>query len=97
MDKRKPHLSSMIVTGIITHEQALAALQEPLYDEAELKEDKEFIADKLGITVAELEAYIEVPSRHYSEFANWDGRYRLLKAMQRIVTGLTGKSANVYS
>ncbi|MDI9569685.1 MAG: N-acetyl sugar amidotransferase [Pseudomonadota bacterium] len=97
MDKRKPHLSSMIVTGIITREEALEALQAPLYDEAELKEDKEYIAGKLGVTVAELEGYIEAPPRHYSEFANWDGRYRLLKAMQLIANRLTGKSANVYS
>ena len=97
MDKRKPHLSSMIVTGIISREQALKALQAPLYEEAELQEDKTYIAGKLGITVPELNAYIEAPPRHYSKFANWDGRYKLLKATQNILTKLTGKAINAYS
>jgi len=97
MDKRKPHLSSMIVTGIINREQALEALQAPLYSDTELREDKEYIAGKLGITVAELDRYIKAPPRHYSEFANWDGRYKLLKASQNILTRLTGKTINAYS
>lgn len=97
MDKRKPHFSSMIVTDIITRELAMEALQEPLYDEIELKEDKEYIAGKLCITVADLDGYISAPCRHYSEFANWDRWHELLKATQKIVTRLSGKNIHVYS
>lgn len=97
MDKRKPHLSSLIMSGILTREQALAKLNEPLYDPAELAEDKAFIAEKLGISVSELDKYIEEPGRHYTDFPNWDSRYALLKKVQWIVAKLTGKKLNAYS
>lgn len=97
MDKRKPHLSSLILSGILTREQALEKLQEPLYDDAELAEDKIFIADKLGISVLELDKYVFQPGRHYTEFSNWDSRYALLKKLQRLVAIVTGKSLNAYS
>lgn len=97
MDKRKPHLSSLIMSGVITREQAVEKLNEPLYDPAELAEDKAFIAEKLGITVSELDKYIEEPGRHYTDFPNWDSRYALLKKVQGIVAKLTGKKLNAYS
>lgn len=43
MDKRKPHLSSLIMSGIITRKEALEELQEPLYMEAELQADKRYL------------------------------------------------------
>lgn len=97
MDKRKPHLSSLIMSGVITREQAVEKLNEPLYDQAELAEDKAFIAEKLGISVSELDKYIEEPGRHYTDFPNWDSRYALLKKVQGIVAKLTGKKLNAYS
>lgn len=97
MDKRLPHLSSLIMSGVLTREQALDRMNEPLYDPAELAEDKAFIAEKLGITVAELDKYIEEPGRHYSDFPNWDSRYALLKKTQGLVAKITGKKLNAYS
>ena len=97
MDKRKPHLSSLIMSGIINREQALEKLNEHLYDEVELIEDKAFIAGKLGITSAELEKYIQEPGRHYTDFPNWDARYAVLKKAQSLATKVTGRKFNAYS
>lgn len=97
MDKRKPHLSSMVVTGSITREEAVLALQEPLYDHEELIEDKSYIADRLGISVAELDQYIDAPGHHYTEFSNWDGRYKILKSMQSLASKILRKNINAYS
>ena len=69
-DKRKAHLSSMIVAGEITRAEALVELEKPLYTENELAEDKTFIAKKLGLSVAELDDLVAAPPRHYSEFPN---------------------------
>ena len=65
-DKRKAHLSSLILAGQITREQALEELQKPLYDDKELEEDKAFIAKKLQISVDELESIIhKEPKQHF--------------------------------
>lgn len=97
MDKRKPHLSSLILSGILTREQALEKLNEPLYHDLELAEDKGFVAEKLGISVAELDKYVDEPGRHYTDFANWDSRYAVMKKLQGFIAKITGKKLNAYS
>ena len=97
MDKRKPHLSSLVVSGIITREQALAALKEPLYNDDDLERDKTYLAEKLGITVQQLDEYTNSAGHHYTEYPNWDKRYALLKKVQATISKTLGKNINAYS
>ncbi|MCZ2443343.1 MAG: N-acetyl sugar amidotransferase [Flavobacteriales bacterium] len=97
MDKRKQHLSSLIVAGEITRDEALRELQKPLYNKTELREDKQYIAKKLGITVSELENYINSPGHSYNEYPNWDSRYKLMKKIQNFVSQLLGRNVKNYS
>ncbi|WP_165672400.1 N-acetyl sugar amidotransferase [Metapseudomonas otitidis] len=97
MDKRLPHLSSLIVLGQISREQALAKLEEPLYDAAELEVDIAYFCKKLRITRQAFDELIKAPIHHYSDFPNWDGRYRLLKKIQTLVTKVLGRNIKVYS
>jgi N-acetyl sugar amidotransferase len=96
-DKRKPHLSSLIVSGQMTREQALEELSKPLYDPVELELDIEYFCKKLRISRAEFQAFLDAPARHYSDFANWDGYYRGMKSAQRWLAKLTGRELKVYS
>jgi len=96
-DKRRPHFSSMIVTGQMTREEALRKLQEPLYDPQELEGDIGYFCKKLKITRQQFEEFINAPSRHYSDFPNWDRRYQRLKNIQSLVTLLFGREIRVYS
>jgi hypothetical protein len=82
-DKRKAHLASRVVAGEITRDQALTELENPLYTENELVEDKAFVAKKLGITVAELENLVLQPPRQYTEFPNNEARSRRFQARRR--------------
>ncbi|MBF4375479.1 N-acetyl sugar amidotransferase, partial [Vibrio anguillarum] len=76
---------SRILSGDITREEALDELNKPLYDEAELTEDKHFVAKKLGITVENLDEMTSSPGRSYKEFKNWDSRYNMMKGLQRFL------------
>lgn len=78
-DKRKAHQSSLIVTGQMTREEALRLLEEPLYTDNLLAEDKAFVAKKLGVTVAELEAFIAAPCQRESDFATHARDLELLR------------------
>jgi hypothetical protein len=69
-DKRKAHLSSLIVSGQMTREAALAELNQPLYETAELQADKDYFIKKLGITLDEYDRIMYQPVRSYSEFRN---------------------------
>ncbi len=73
-DKRRPHLSSMIVSGQMLREDAILALKEPTYSPQELEEDKLYVCKKLQISLEDFENLIKADKRYYTEFANWDTR-----------------------
>lgn len=100
-DKRKAHLSSLIVSGQMRREEAIEALKEPLYDPVMLAEDKAFIAKKLGLPLAEFEALIHQPAHHYSEYPNhqWKRRSaaRVYRGLKRLWTSTSRQTRPVDS
>lgn len=96
-DKRKPHLSSLIVSGQMTREEALVELARPLYDPQEREIDLDYFCKKLRITRAEYEGFVDGHMSSYYDYANWEGRYKLLKKIQTLVERMRGKRINVYS
>jgi len=67
-DKRKAHLSSLIVSGQLTREEAFQELKKPLYNENELKEDKEFLAKKMGISMVEFDNIMDMPNKTFKDY-----------------------------
>lgn len=96
-DKRIPHLSSMIVSGQMTREDALIKLTEPLYDPKELEIDLNYFCKKLHITREQYEGFISGRYSVYSDYPNWVSRHRMLKWIQAKVERLLGRRLNVYS
>lgn len=97
MDKRRPHLSSLIASKQMTRKEAVENLKEPLYEPAELSIDITYFCKKLRISHQEFDALMKAPIHHYTDFPNWNGRYRLLKHMQGLVSKLLGRDIRVYS
>ncbi len=97
IDKRRPHLSSQILSGSLTRGEALRELQIPLYDEIELSQDKGYIAKKLEISVDDLDRFTNERGRHYSEYANWDTRYKLMIKIKKLVQKVIGRNVKTYS
>ncbi len=52
-DKRRAHLSSLIVSGQMTREEAVAEMNQPIYDPEELKKDTKYFIKKLGFSESE--------------------------------------------
>lgn len=68
VDKRKAHLSSLICVGQLSREEALMLIERPVYDDALLQTDKNFVLKKLGLSEAEWEALMTQPVRNHREF-----------------------------
>lgn len=68
IDKRKAHLSTLICSGQMTRDEALAELARPLYPEKELATDKEYVLKKFGLTAEAFDAIMKQPRREHSEF-----------------------------
>ncbi len=76
-DKRRAHFSSLILTGQLKREDALAKIAVSAYDEETLAIDFEYIATKLGLTVAELQALHAGPKKTYRDYKNDMGMIEL--------------------
>lgn len=84
VDKRLAHLSSLVVNGEVSREDALAELEAPLYEPAELATDTAFVCKKLGFTedeLADILAAAPVPHDAYPSSA------RTLRALQSVRAG----------
>ena len=69
-DKRRLHLSSLIVSGQLTREQALEELARPIATSQQMRHDIKFVAKKLGLGVAELDELIERPAVSHMDYPN---------------------------
>lgn len=83
LDYRKATFSSQICTGKMTREEAIEALKAPIYDEAEMEKEKEYIAKKLSINKAELNSIIELPGKYYKEYPNDEKRLNFIYSTYR--------------
>ena len=73
-DKRRCYDSSLILTGQMTREEALADLEKQPYDDEIAKEDITYICEKLGITEDELMGYFKLPNKTFRDYKNSYGR-----------------------
>ena len=69
-DKRRAHFSSLILTNQMTREEALERIAQPAYSPEDISRDMEFVATKLGLSVAELEALRDGPNKSYKDYKN---------------------------
>jgi len=96
-DKRRPHLSSLIVSGQMTRDEAMLKLTEPLYDTDELEVDIAYFCKKLHISREEFNEFMTNQINHYTDFKTWGGRYKFLKKIQSFMARVMGKKITVYS
>jgi N-acetyl sugar amidotransferase len=67
VDKRRCHLSDLVMNGEITRDDAMRELQQPLYDPVALEQDREYVCKKLGFSQAEFAEYLAAPPvSHYT-------------------------------
>jgi N-acetyl sugar amidotransferase len=67
-DKRRAHFSSLILTGQITRTEALRRIAERPYDEETIAQDFEYVAVKLGLSVAEFSDIMKGENRTYRDY-----------------------------
>ena len=91
-DTRKVQYSSLILTKQMTREEALEKLSHPAYDAATVMQDFEYIATKLGITVAELQGYMDAPNKSYRDYKSQETIYLFgAKVMRMLGLEMGGK------
>lgn len=85
-DKRKMHLSSLIVSGQITREEALKEMAEPLYDEIVMERDIEYFCEKMEITRREFDDIMNTPPKTFNDYPSYENDFwgKLYRKLHRI-------------
>ena len=91
-DTRRVQYSSLILTGQMTREEALEKLKLPPLDEDASEREFEYVATKLGVSIAELREYFNAPNRTYKDFKSQERIYLIgAKVMRLLGMELGGK------
>ena len=84
-DVRRVQYSSLIATGQMSRDEAIELLRMPSYDESSIRQEFEFVANKLGITNDDLNKFMELPRRTYKDYKNqrqiYDYGARIMRAL----------------
>lgn len=84
-DTRKVQFSSLILTGQMTREKALEKLKTPAYNPETIHRDFEYVATKLGISVDELQSYMDAPNKTYKDYKSQESIYNLGAKLMRML------------
>jgi len=91
MDKRRPHLSSMIVSGQMSRTDALKELEQEPYSPSIAAEDTEYICQKFGLSPSEFNAIMQAPVKMSEDYPNSEHLLRSLapavRWIKQIATG----------
>jgi N-acetyl sugar amidotransferase len=85
IDKRRAHLSSLIISGQMSRNEALDKMNENMYTEAEMIYDLEYVAKKLDWSAEEFQAIINQPPARHQDFATNEHLFNLGMRLYRFL------------
>lgn len=83
IDKRRAHLSTLVASGQMSREAALAELEKPLIDPEILEEDLRFVPKKLGITRKQFDEIMALPAKSHYDYKTDKKLRELIFAINR--------------
>lgn len=83
-DTRRVQYSSLILTGQMSREEAVERLKNPPYDPETIMHEFEYVANKLGISVSELQGYMDAPNKSYRDYKSQESIYLLGAKIMRM-------------
>ncbi len=89
-DLRKSYLSALVCSGQMTRAHALEELKHAPIDTELLKQDRDYVVKKLGLTEEEFEQILSNPNKDFSDYPNNDALWRnfswFIKIARDIIT-----------
>ena len=69
-EKRRAHFSSLILTQQMPRQEAFERVNRPEMDDETMRQEFEYVAKKLDLSVAELQEIFEGPNKSYRDYRN---------------------------
>lgn len=84
-DKRRAHLTSEVLSGLKTRDQALAEMRKPAYIEEERLDDQAYLIKKLGFTEQEFLEILNAPVKSHREYASNEIIYVIYRRLRQLL------------
>jgi N-acetyl sugar amidotransferase len=88
IDKRRVHLSSLIVSGQMTREEALREMAKPPLPPDRLRDEKEYVIKKLGLKPEDFEQIMSSSAKDHREYPNNEQLVRKFNFVVRLARNL---------
>jgi len=85
IDKRKGHLSSLIISGQMTREEAMQELAKPIYEAKKLVEDRMYVIKKLELSEEEFEAIMKAWPKSHTDYPNNERLWKYFSKLIKII------------
>jgi len=85
-DKRRAHLSSLVLSGQIDRHKALKILEKPPFEEDKIHLDKEFVCRKLSVSMEEFNEFLNMPKRDFTYYKNNSNKMWLLNLVRYVLS-----------
>jgi asparagine synthase (glutamine-hydrolysing) len=86
-DKRKPHMSSLIVSNQISREEALNELSKDPYNDKDFRQDRDFVLKKLRLSKDSFEEIMSRPIKNYQDYKSNAWLYNFLLKIKKHING----------
>jgi N-acetyl sugar amidotransferase len=93
IDKRRMHLSSLIMSGQMTREDSLRIIEHiPYPSQRDLDDDIQYFLKKMGWTKNQLEDYLQRPRIDHRAYPSYEGTIEFLSSLKKKMKKLIKKS-----
>jgi len=89
IDKRKAHLSNLILSDQLTREEALKELKNPPIDVQLADNDKEYVSKKLGFSDQEFSDVLRLPNLNHESYGTDKKKRQLYFSIMKLIKPLT--------
>lgn len=86
VDKRKPHFSSLIMSGEMTRAEALRQLDEPYYPEKMFEHDYKQVLETLNFTKKEFTAFMMAEPVSHKYYGHWYVLPKVIKLLKAMIS-----------
>lgn len=88
IDKRRAHYANLVLSGQLTRDGALSALEAPVYHKQGLADDRSYAIKKLGLSESEFDAIMAAPTKTFLDYPN---SFQRIERAKSVVTFLRGR------
>ncbi len=89
IDKRKAHLSNLILANQINREEGLSILKKPIRPKNEINSDLDYVLKKFSLSNSDFQKLIKLPNKSFKDYNNNESKIKILKRLFNFLRSLS--------